>query len=582
MSAMRLFVQARDYSSCILTDIEINKPIELENFSPLDHKLLSGDVFQITEQSTVEVTHSPVKTSTYLAGVLQLSRNNTYGRTENKKRLLYQCIPDDKHLPVFLVPYEIKLGLSKDIRNKYVLFRFDNWSDKHPRGMLVEVLGDVDQLTVFYEYQLYCKNLHESFTEFNRKARKVVDKHSFEEHVSAILRNPNFCVEDRRQENVFTIDPKNSTDFDDGFSIQKMEDGNWRVSVYIANVFIWIEQLGLWNSLSNRVATIYLPDRRRPMLPTILSDTLCSLQENQNRFAFAVDFILNETGQLISGTEPNTYRNVLIRVAKNYHYEETSLVTNNVNYCRLLDLSQKMDKHVQNSHDLVSFWMVQTNSRCGHLMCQKKIGIFRAMAFTNSTTVSPKIEELSLSTETSRVITNWNNTVGQYLLYNEDSSIMDHKIMNLKTYIHITSPIRRLVDILNQIMIVRELGIVKSISKEGSEFLDKWTMQMDFINSSMRSVRKIQIDCDTIHRCFTDTTILEKEHTGIVFDKVNRNDGTITYMVYLEDMKLLSRVNCRDELSNYTSHKFRVYLFENEDQTRKKIRLSLSLESLTN
>lgn len=88
MSAVRLFVQARDYSSWILTDIEINKPIELENFSPLDHKLLSGDVFKMSETSMVEVTHSPVKTSTYLAGVLQLSRNNTYGRTENKKIII--------------------------------------------------------------------------------------------------------------------------------------------------------------------------------------------------------------------------------------------------------------------------------------------------------------------------------------------------------------------------------------------------------------------------------------------------------------------------------------------------------------
>ena len=35
----------------------------------------------------------------------------------------------------------------------------------------------------------------------------------------------------------------------------------------------------LWRSFTKRVSTIYLPDKKRPMLPTILSDCLCSLQE---------------------------------------------------------------------------------------------------------------------------------------------------------------------------------------------------------------------------------------------------------------------------------------------------------------
>ena len=81
----------------------------------------------------------------------------------------------------------------------------------------------------------------------------------------------------------------------DGFGIEKMEN-YWCVSIYIANVFLWLETLGLWKSLSSRVSTIYLPDRKRPMLPTILSDNLCSLQENQTRFAFALDVVLDDIG----------------------------------------------------------------------------------------------------------------------------------------------------------------------------------------------------------------------------------------------------------------------------------------------
>jgi ribonuclease R len=76
-----------------------------------------------------------------------------------------------------------------------------------------------------------------------------------------------------------------SMDFDDGFSIVPLENGNYKVSVYIANVFLWLETFGLWKSFSKRVSTIYLPDRRRPMFPTILSESLCILQNNQDRIS---------------------------------------------------------------------------------------------------------------------------------------------------------------------------------------------------------------------------------------------------------------------------------------------------------
>ena len=43
-----------------------------------------------------------------------------------------------------------------------------------------------------------------------------------------------------------------------------------------------------------RISTIYLPDKKRPMLPTILSDCLCSLQANKNRIAFVLDIKLEQ------------------------------------------------------------------------------------------------------------------------------------------------------------------------------------------------------------------------------------------------------------------------------------------------
>ena len=86
--------------------------------SPIDSKLFHGDVIN----PNGELIESPIRNAKQLAGILILEDGKTYGRTSNGKRLLYRCVPDNNKLPVFLVPYDMKLGFSKDVKNKYVLF----------------------------------------------------------------------------------------------------------------------------------------------------------------------------------------------------------------------------------------------------------------------------------------------------------------------------------------------------------------------------------------------------------------------------------------------------------------------------
>jgi hypothetical protein len=155
---VKIHINDRSYSSWSFIDLESNNEIAIEDFptlskiNPVDMKLFSRDVFvtsRIDDNFTPTAVHSPVRISTSIAGVLLLENNKTFGRTENKKRLLYKCIPDDRHLPSFLIPYDIKLGFSKVNKNKYVVFKYENWDGKHPRGILVETVGDVDSLESF-------------------------------------------------------------------------------------------------------------------------------------------------------------------------------------------------------------------------------------------------------------------------------------------------------------------------------------------------------------------------------------------------------------------------------------------------
>jgi exoribonuclease R len=580
MKKYQIMINDRNYSSWVIFDTESNKDVDVSDplfskVNPVEKKMFTRDVFTIdeTNDNSVNIAHSPTKNISEIAGVLLLENNKTFGRTENKKRLLYKCIPDDAHLPAFLIPYDIQMGFSKVNKNKFVIFKFDHWKDKHPHGLLVQTLGNIDNLEIFYEYQLYCRSLHISISKFINKTRECIETRPNEEHISHIFNNSKFRIEDRRgKHSIFTIDPAGSMDFDDGFSITKSEHlGNtgWKVSVYIANVYFWLETFGLWKSFSKRVATIYLPDRRRPMLPTILSESLCSLQKQQDRFAFVMDVMLDTDGKLLEDTA--TFSNALINVDKNYVYEDPKMVETDTNYKNLFGVSTKMDKSILNSHDIVSHWMVIMNRLCGNFMAKNTFGIFRSSTYLNHTSLE-KINK-PLKEETARMIRMWNNVSGQYVVYSPEV-YRSHDVMNLKSYIHITSPIRRLVDLLNQMMMFMRMGLIREMSQDAKEFLDDWLNKIDYINTSMRSIRKIQTDCDLVHRCFTDPEIMNKEHVGVVFDKIAKND-LFSYMVYLENIKLLSRITTREDIENYSSVNFKLFLFEDENKIKKKIRLHI-------
>jgi hypothetical protein len=562
----RILIADRNYSSWSFENVDTDLPVEppsMSDFHPLKYKLFSKDVFCVLENTKIKILHSVARSVAHHAGVLQLADGKTYGRA-NKKRLLYKCIPDDKFLPAFLVPYEVQLGFAKNISNKFVVFKFDTWIDKHPHGVLVETLGDVTVLEAFYEYQLYCKSLHDSITRLTQDARAALNQAPIDSYIAQIRTR---CETEPPENKIFSIDPPHSLDFDDAVSIRPLGGGGWNVCIYIANVVVWIEVLDLWKSLTNRVATIYLPDRRRPMLPTVLSDSLCSLQENQDRFAFVCDMTIQD--DVIVST---VFRHAHVRVAKNYRYEEAALFQL-PDYQDLLAVTQRLDKSCKDSHDVVAFWMIEVNSRCAAHLYNHRQGIFRSVIFQErEKDVDVNVDLKDLSDECRRTIQLWNNTTGQYTWFSQDA--LQHDVLKRAAYVHMTSPIRRLVDLLNQMLFLREfLGV--SLSPAAETFFETWLQNMNHINVSMRSIRKVQNDCQLVHRCTQDPTLLEGTHRCVVFDRIERGSGYFNYMVYMESLSLLSKIRVTRDLENYQTVDCKLLVFENEEKTKRKIRLCL-------
>ena len=91
----------------------------------------------------------------------------------------------------------------------------------------------------------------------------------------------------------------------------------------------------------------------------------------------------------------------------------------------------------------------------------------------------------------------------------------------------------------------------------------------------MRSIRKVQTDCNLLHNCSYNPQYLENIHNGVVFNKVKRNNGAYNYMVYLDKLKIVSRITVHQELNEYSKNNFKLYLFNDEETLKQKIKLQL-------
>jgi exoribonuclease R len=147
--------------------------------------------------------------------------------------------------------------------------------------------------------------------------------------------------------------------------------------------------------------------------------------------------------------------------------------------------------------------------------------------------------------------------------------------MGIDAYVHITSPIRRLVDLLNQMVLSKSAGIVCALSPAATGFLTEWMGELDYINSTSKSIRKVQMDCELLTKCTNSPEIMDSIHYGIVIEKTGTATNLFSYMVYIEKLKTTTRVKTETDYSLYSKVSCKLYLFQDEDKVRNKIRTTI-------
>jgi exoribonuclease R len=593
MISYELHVNDRNYTSWEIIDTSSLNKVSLD-IIPNESKLFSNDIFTVDKCKKVEILESPIRYGKSLPCVLILAGNKTYGKqfkeTKHKGKQFkettkfsnsitdknyYKCIPNNILLPPFLVPYQIKnLGFSKVLKNIFVTITFYEWIDKHPIGKLDTIIGPVDILNNYYEYQLYCKNLNTSIHQFQKNTSKFFEKNTSDSIIQTIhLKYPS--IQNRTDPtiwNIITIDSPNTLDFDDAFSIIYLDNDIQQLSIYISNVSIWMDTINLWDSFSQRISTIYLPDKKRPMLPSILTNGLCSLQQNLTRIAFVMDIFI-QNNQIIN----IDFQNCSIKVSHNFFYEETSLLTNQT-YNNIFNITSKLNipnisnqpiHNIQNSSEMVSYLMILMNYYSAQKLLTHKIGIFRTTLFKQ-----PPIIPESTPHFVSKFIQQWNTSSAHYINAALIHTNIQHHNLGIDAYIHITSPIRRIVDLLNMLKIQQITGIIQ-FSHNADSFYNKWILQLEYINTTMKTIRKLQCESNLLQLCYNDTNLFNIEYEGYLFNKKIINDSLFQFIVFLPKLKLTSRIITTSNLDNFNCKKFKLFLFNDEETFKKKIRLHL-------
>ena len=228
--------------------------------------------------------------------------------TFQKSRNFGFVVPDDKNFGTDIFISKSNWGKARN--NHKVLVKILEYpkKGKNAEGKIVEVLGGVneagvDMLSLIKQYELPYKFPEEVVAEAKEFGNQI-DK--------ADLPNR----KDLRQDIIFTIDGEDAKDLDDAIHVEKLQNGNYRLDVHIADVSHYVrEKTELDKEAYLRGTSIYMLGRVIPMLPRELSNGICSLNAGQDRYTLSCSMEITPKAKIVSSDIYKAVINVTERMS---------------------------------------------------------------------------------------------------------------------------------------------------------------------------------------------------------------------------------------------------------------------------
>lgn len=269
---------------------------------------LNGDEVLI---EIIEEKNKVKKAEGKIVRILKHEKDTVVGIFQNNKNFGF-VVPDDKNFGTDI--FISKRNFGKARNNHKVLVKITKYPEKGKKaeGKIIEVLGNVneagvDMVSLIKEHKLP-SIFPEQVIEEARKCGNKIDEKDIKNRI------------DLRNEIIFTIDGAEAKDLDDAIGIKKLENGNYKLSVHIADVSHYVKP----NSLLDQEAlirgtSIYMLGKVIPMLPRELSNGICSLNAGEDRFTLSCTMEIDKNGNVksseiykavINVTERMTYTDV--------------------------------------------------------------------------------------------------------------------------------------------------------------------------------------------------------------------------------------------------------------------------------
>jgi len=242
--------------------------------------------------------------------IIKRNKTQVVGTLEVSKNFAF-VVPDSQNMPVDLfIPIS---NLNGGKTGQKVIAKITEWppQSENPFGEVLHVLGtpgnnDVEMKSILAEFEF-------PFS-FSTKCEKEADRFPEDLPADEVKKRKDF-----RGTYTITIDPADAKDFDDAISLRVLGNGHYEVGVHIADVSYYVQpNTAIDKEAFDRGTSIYLVDRVIPMLPERLSNKLCSLVPNQDRFCFSAVFELDEDAKVVT----EWYGKTVIHSQHRFNYDE--------------------------------------------------------------------------------------------------------------------------------------------------------------------------------------------------------------------------------------------------------------------
>ncbi|MDY6787897.1 MAG: ribonuclease R [candidate division WOR-3 bacterium] len=487
-----------------------------------------------------------------IVSVLERHTDKLTGKLIRGNRYLY-VIPDDKNIVknIFVVNEP-----DKEWINKRVVVHLLQWTSpkRNPEGEVLELL-EFDNKTDLHSKMILIENgFDDAFPD------DVLD------YTAGIGFDVNEDLKNRRdlrEKTVITIDPETAKDFDDGVSAE-MKGNNFLIGVHIADVSYFVKDKSpVDNEAYRRATSVYLVDKTVPMLPEKLSNDLCSLNPDEDKYAMSCMFEMNNEGNIV---DYEIFPSV-IRSKKRFDYGEAQDVIDSktsspfrkdlilLNKAALIlrkkyksqgkidfdkpeaeiilnENKEPVDIHQKkrlDTHKLVEDFMVTANSIAArHISQSKTQSIYRTHevpdeeklnAMTNMVSKFGYKLKKPTPANIQAMLEKSNNSTNEFLIketvlksmkrakYSIDNP--GHYGLGLRFYTHFTSPIRRYPDLMIH-RILRALGRAGKSSPGNLELIAKHSSEREW------AAEKAENDSVDIAKMTFIADNVQKTYDGII------------------------------------------------------------------